>query len=275
MPSAMRPRRSYFVCTTPRSGSTLFCEGLAATGIAGRPAEPFEALRGTDLPRQPQEYFGERLTPGIEALLPRSEQQPAPELAAAGTYRDYLAWAVPRGTTPNGVFGSKLMWGYFGEFVQRLRELDGDDSPPLTVLERWFGDVRFVRVMRPDKIGQAVSLWKAIQTQAWRAGGPARAAAEPVFHFGAIHHLIGHLSEHERRWTQLFSDAGLEPLLITYDQVVGDWDGTLRRTLAHLGVDADIALPAPALDRQADARSRDWVQRYLVERERQAATAEA
>ena len=74
------PAESVFVCATPRSGSTLFCEALSATGVAGRPAEYFEALRGTDLPRQPQEYFDE-LTPELESLLPRFDQQPAPELA--------------------------------------------------------------------------------------------------------------------------------------------------------------------------------------------------
>src|SRR6201991_2549603 len=52
-----QPNRSYLVCATPRSGSTLLCEALKSTGVAGRPEEYFEALRNTGRPRRPQEYF--------------------------------------------------------------------------------------------------------------------------------------------------------------------------------------------------------------------------
>ena len=49
--------RSYLVCATPRSGSTLVCQALKETGIAGRPEEYFEALRHSGRPRRPEEYF--------------------------------------------------------------------------------------------------------------------------------------------------------------------------------------------------------------------------
>ena len=55
--SEMSDPRPYFVCTTPRSGSTVLCEALTLTGVAGRPAEYFEALVHSNLPRQPHEYF--------------------------------------------------------------------------------------------------------------------------------------------------------------------------------------------------------------------------
>src|ERR1700759_375295 len=51
------PNRAYLVCATPRSGSTLLCELLRSTGVAGRPLEHFEVLRATGVPRQPREYF--------------------------------------------------------------------------------------------------------------------------------------------------------------------------------------------------------------------------
>ena len=49
--------KSYVVCATPRSGSTLLCALLAGTGVAGNPEEYFERLWRTGLPRQPREYF--------------------------------------------------------------------------------------------------------------------------------------------------------------------------------------------------------------------------
>ena len=46
-------RRSYLVCATQRSGSTLLCELLKDTGVAGRPEEYFEAMRDTGVPPHP------------------------------------------------------------------------------------------------------------------------------------------------------------------------------------------------------------------------------
>ena len=53
----MTPERSYLVCATPRSGSTMVCKALWETGVAGRPEEYYEALLHSGGPRKPEEYF--------------------------------------------------------------------------------------------------------------------------------------------------------------------------------------------------------------------------
>ena len=45
-----RSTKSYLVCATPRSGSTLLCALLEGTGVAGRPKEYFERLRALGAP---------------------------------------------------------------------------------------------------------------------------------------------------------------------------------------------------------------------------------
>ena len=60
---------SYLVCATERSGSTLLCELLAGTGVAGRPEEYFEFLNATGRARQPREYFPDDATRSILELL--------------------------------------------------------------------------------------------------------------------------------------------------------------------------------------------------------------
>ena len=78
---------SYLVCATPRSGSTLLCEGLKATGVAGRPEEYFEALRQTGRPRQPRQYFADRDDPSLGGLLPNSSPtHPSPPTGRAGPH---------------------------------------------------------------------------------------------------------------------------------------------------------------------------------------------
>ena len=85
------------------------------------------------------------------------------------TYDQYLAWALREGTTPNGVFGAKLMWGYLGDFAQLLRGIEGMAGRPLPeLLARAFPGLRYVQITRQNKVRQAVSLWKAVQTQAWK-----------------------------------------------------------------------------------------------------------
>jgi LPS sulfotransferase NodH len=264
--------RPYFVCTTPRSGSTLLCEALGLTGVAGRPAEYFEALAHSNLPRQPHEYFEGVGDPLIMALLPAGRTcEVVPELAQARDYRQYLDWVREVATTPNGVLGAKLMWGHLTDLVERL---DGDPGAPLRVLEAEFPGARYVRVLRTNKARQAISLWKALQTQRWRDDGDARwmEEREPVYHFGAIDHLVTQLNCHEAAWDELFRRAGIEPLTITFDEVADDLPGAVQSVLSLLRVDPRGVAPVlPGMRRQADVSSLEWLQRYTEDRDRQRA----
>ena len=61
------------------------------------------------------------------------------------------------------------MWGYFGEFVSLLRNIPAYRDVPLAeLMPAVFPDLTFVRVVRANKVRQAVSLWKAVQTATWR-----------------------------------------------------------------------------------------------------------
>ena len=144
---------SYLVCATERSGSTLLCELLAGTGVAGRPEEYFEFLNASGRVRQPREYFADAADPSILELL-----APARAAAAgASPWAERLAAARERGTTPNGVFGAKMMWAYLGDFLAH-----GEPEEQL-------GPLRWVHVERRDTLAQAISLWRAVQTAQWRA----------------------------------------------------------------------------------------------------------
>jgi LPS sulfotransferase NodH len=261
--------RPYFICTTPRSGSTLLCEALALTGVAGRPAEYFEALSHSNLPRQPHEYFDGATDPLVAALLPAAPTGAVPpELVEACSYADYLDWVRAGGTTPNRVFGAKLMWGHLADLIARL---GGDREHPFDTLAGEFPGARYVRVLRSNKPRQAISLWKALQTQRWRDDGVDGASVErvPEYHFGAIDHLVGQLAEHEAAWDGAFERAGIEPLVLTFDEIADDLPGAVRRVLDFVGVDArGVAPVTPAMRRQADLSSLEWLERFEADRER-------
>jgi trehalose 2-sulfotransferase len=272
----MKPMLSYLVCATPRSGSTLLCHELDQTGLAGHPQEYFEALRRSGLPRRPREYFDPERHPNIvERLAFREMLEGAPKpnpLWHPDTYDQYLAWALQEGTTPNGVFGAKLMWGYLGDFGELLRGIDGMGGRPLPeLLARAFPGLRYVQITRRDKVRQAVSLWKAVQTQKWQrdaaadGGESGERLPEPVFSFRAINYLIRQLTAHDASWDAYFLGLGYEPLKVTYEELAESTDAVVRNVLDHLGVvaPADLQIGAPRLSVQADETSERWVARVL------------
>ena len=252
------PIRSYFVCATPRSGSTVLCRSLAATGVAGRPEEYFERLRHSGLPREPREYFEGRDDPGVLELLPPSRTGDP----AASELDRVLPDCLARGTTPNGVFGAKLMWGYFDDLLARLGTTP--DGPAVETLEARFGPLGWIHVTRADKIAQAVSLWRAVQTRAWSATDNPQ--TEPVYDARGIAHLRDLLIEEDAAWRRWFEEKGVRPLVVGYERFAADHTATLRGVLAHLGLEVE-RIPDPPMDRQGDARSDRWVARFNEEKE--------
>jgi LPS sulfotransferase NodH len=283
----MQPDRSYLVCATPRSGSTLVCHALGETGVAGRPEEYFEALRHSGRPRRPEEYFlgveDQSIRDHLGERSVGSDPQPRSPLWSRAAYDRYLEWAFETGTTENGVFGAKLMWGYFGEFVSLLRNIpEYRDVPLAELMPAVFPDLTFVRVVRANKVRQAVSLWKAVQTATWREDQASAKAASVEedgsppyrsfveahrpqlrFHYRAIDHLLEHLLIEEASWDAFFEHSGIKPILVLYENFAADYEASTLNLLDRL----DLACPEgfefePRMKKQSDRVNDDWTNRY-------------
>ncbi|HEX7289934.1 MAG TPA: Stf0 family sulfotransferase [Conexibacter sp.] len=265
------PDLAYVVCATPRSGSTLLCEMLRATGVAGNPREHFERLRHSGLPRQPREYLAGVGDPSVlELLAPLAPGRPDDEPAVA-----WRARIVDVGQTPNGVWGGKLMWGHVADLLARARALDGLGRADLAdALRALLGDVRFVLVTRADTVSQAVSLWRAVQTRRWRAdAGAPRRPHEAVYHFAAIDHLVAQLEADEAAWRAWFdalpTGPGL-PLELSYETIDAEPRAAVERVLGCCGI-THTPVGEPPLRHQRDAQSQEWVARYRVDKREAAA----
>jgi trehalose 2-sulfotransferase len=262
--------RAYLICSTPRSGSSLLCEALTNTGVAGRPDEYFQERRPGTLPVGPREYFEDGGPLDVSALL--SDASP-PKVSAEhdprrfASYSGYLEWAIGRGATANGVFGAKVMWGSFPGLLSRLRDLPGrDDLPAADLLDSVFPDVRYVWMTRADKVRQAVSLWRALQTWTWRHDDTPL-DTEPVYSFEAIDHLVDQVLRHERAWRDFFTESGIEPHTVVYERLADAYEETALEALEEL----DIAVPSDLrfqrrLQRQADELNEEWVARFRADR---------
>jgi trehalose 2-sulfotransferase len=264
-------RRSYLVCATQRSGSTLLCELLKETGVAGRPEEYFEAMRDTGVPPHPGDFLAGLPRTGL-GIRDDPEPPEAPAYSALTgvvDYREHLRRTFERGTTPNGVFGAKLMFNQLGELqalAGQLPEYAGLGSGAL--LERLFRGPRYVWVSRRDTVRQAVSMFKALQTRSWRSGAAGGERPAPEYLFEGIDHLARRFTADDEGWRACFSRHDITPLRLSYeDDLERDPDGTVRRVLEWIGVSPPPGWTArEPTRRQSDATSEQWVAAYHRDR---------
>jgi trehalose 2-sulfotransferase len=261
--------RSYVVCTTPRSGSTLLCELLKSTGVAGAPEEYFEARAATGVPPHPGDYLAglPRTGAGIRDDQTPPEAPSYSDLRGTDDYREHLRRTFAQGTTANGVFGAKLM---FRQLIE-LEELTGvvPDYRGLrgaALIDALLHDPLYVWMRRRDKVRQAISLWRALQTRAWRSEAQRSPGERPVLYysFDGIDHLVQALAADDRGWERFFVNAGIEPLTVLYEEdVEPDRTGTVLRVLERLGIDPPAGWEAPEpIARQADSLNDDWAAAY-------------
>jgi len=141
--------KAYFICATPRSGSTMLCELLSLTGVAGHPNEWM-----------------------LEMLAPLAEEM----FGIAVPFQDpsYFAALRQKAITPNRIFAAKLMWPTFQQLLNGGLWGLPVAQPPFR--DAWtFSDVGFVRIIREDELLQAVSMLLAIRTDYWqRMEAPSR-----------------------------------------------------------------------------------------------------
>lgn len=276
MPSDLTPSLHYIVAATPRSGSTLLCELLKGSGVAGQPNEDFQALRSTSRSRQPRQYFEGIDAPFLGKLAPTDPGTPETDEEFAAK----LAASKEASTTPNGVYGTKVMWGYFDDLAARLSTLPGlAGASRNEALAQTFPALRFVQIQRADKVGQAISLWTAVQTLSWRDEGDGKHdgkfhAVEPFYDFDAIDHLVRLQTEHEDQWTAWLDAQSAFPVFrVVYEELAEAPQERVREVVEWLGVPGgdDATIPAPKMRRQSNGRSAEWGARYREERDAKAA----
>ncbi|MFA5711072.1 Stf0 family sulfotransferase [Mycolicibacterium sp.] len=256
---------AYLVLASQRSGSTLLVESLRATGVAGEPQEFFQYLPHTSMSPQPREWFADIEDPTILTLLDPLVEG-TPDLAPAEIWRDYIRTV---GRTPNGTWGGKLMWNQVPLLLQRAKNLpDRSGEGLLPAIRDVVGsDPVLVHVYRPDVVSQAVSFWRAVQTRVWRGRPDPVRDARAEYHAGAIAHVVTMLRAQDDGWRNWFVEEDVHPIEVPYPVLWRNLTQTVGTVLEALGEDPGLA-PPPVLERQADQRSDEWVERYRADAER-------
>ena len=246
----MTPYTGYILCTSPRSGSTLLCTLLEATGIAGAPESLF--------------YL-----PDLEDWRQRLGVPPVPgerDLLTA-----LIAAALHHGRAGTGIFALRQQRHSFAFLCAKLALLYPQEPTDLARLQRAFGKLLFLHLTRQDKVAQAVSFLKAEQTGLWHVAPDGSdyertGQGEPAYDGDAIRAKVEMLTAYDSDWTAWFHQQGIEPLRLAYHELSAAPAATLRRVLESLELDPQAADGIePGVRKMADARSQDWIARFRAE----------
>ncbi|MEJ6478003.1 MAG: Stf0 family sulfotransferase, partial [Octadecabacter sp.] len=248
---------SYVICTVPRSGSTMLCKMLGATGVAGLPESYFHGPTVADWMR------------GIDLTATGTE-----------TLADIFAAVRDLGTAGTGVFGLRMQRGSFTHFREQARTLYTDAQTDRALFQAAFGDVLFIHLTRRDRLEQAISWVMASQTGLWHRSADGTELerltepALPAFDADEIAAQMARLSRLDAEWDHWFAAEGITPHPIAYEDLAHDPRGELGAVLGALGLDCTIAENiAPATARLANATSLEWSVRFLAARSKNTGAA--
>jgi LPS sulfotransferase NodH/2-polyprenyl-3-methyl-5-hydroxy-6-metoxy-1,4-benzoquinol methylase len=222
-------RKAYFVASSYRSGSTYLCWRLWETGLLGAPAEALNPMVG------------------LRLLTNRFKTTSA---------ADYITKLLAHRTSRNGVFGMKAHFHHFEAFLK--------DYPALLEV---LSPLTFIYINRSDKVAQAVSMAKALQTNWWSSRSEEGPAPPLQYDRDLIANCLKEIEVQDLAWPRWFEARNITPHRLTYEALTADADETVRSIVELLGVQNDepteVHVP-PAL-KQGDETNEEWIERFRLE----------
>ena len=201
----VKPKQTYAIVSTPRSGSTLLCDALISTGLAGFPKEH---LRDPSL----------TLARYCNFSLDR-----------------YMKSIMSLHLTSNLVFGTK----FISHFIERHQKISNGKFNPLFYISK------YIYLIRKDKVAQAVSLFLAQKSGTWRVVEEKKLMtyekqiSENVItdsDIETVHSLYNRLTNEEKYLEQILEQNNISPLIITYENLEKDISGGIIHILCYLNI---------------------------------------
>ena len=224
----------YLICSTPRSGSTLLTDYLFASGVAG----------------VPMEYMNDSLLMAFSERIGRK----ITDLA------DYLKQIEKLRVSEHGVFGMKA---HFRQTFTILRSQE-----LLSQFLRRFN--RIIRIVRRNKLAQAISTYKAMESGFWTYRHEELSAKvdQPIIPYNPVkiaEALFSSLNE-ENGWVEALRYSGQEALIVYYEDLVAFPQDTLEKVFSFLNI--PVLLPIrieSSMRKQSDGLNMKFYARFLSE----------
>jgi LPS sulfotransferase NodH/SAM-dependent methyltransferase len=222
-------RKSFIIASLPRSGSQFLSGELWKTGLLGAPCE---------------------------YLFPAYDMRPMMNRLRATSPVDYIAKLIACRTSPNGLFGMNVHIQHFLPFLRGCPDLL-ETLAPLT----------FIYSTRRDKVAQAVSMAKALQTNTWTSQQTKLNPPEPRYIRDLIEKCIEDLNQQEQEWEDWFASNNATPFRLEYEDLARDRPGTIQTIIDLLGAQNDVpaSVELPPVERQSDGTNKEWIMRFKAE----------
>lgn len=234
-----------FVCTTPRTGSSMLRGDIRSTNAMGDPREWFNMGPGGRYEKSSDEWA-----------------------VPAGDLDAYIAAIREHTATPNGVVGVKIFELHLSQLVKRGMLPAGPGR--LRALAERFGssDPVIVRLSRDNKLRQAISFVKARQTGKWGSQGEAKRQGK--YDRKAIESAIYELIERENLWDRELEASGYSAdVTLVYETLQNQRSEAILSIARALGLpDAETVVgerdtDSARLERQANDETEAWIDRFI------------
>jgi LPS sulfotransferase NodH len=226
------PQKNYVIIFTARSGSSWLTNVLSETRQLGFP----------------EEY----LNPSFVRGVAKAVNSTVPEEFIAGLQR--------RRQSPNGVFGLEA------------RALDIEAFGAACFYATIGRNAVFFNLWRSNIVAQAVSLFRAVQTQQFHIKEGEAALPPPAYETKGIGHWMIHLTRQENANLEMLQHRRCSFFNLCYEEMVKDRGRTLRLFARELGVellaDTRAGLVEPSLARISDDWNHESEMRFRAEAEK-------
>jgi len=239
------PEKSYIICATERTGSTVFCDLLSQTGLAGRPDEHFNDLLHFMVDNGNIDYYG-----FIRALIVNT-------------------------MTPNRIFGTKMHRFMYRRFEKTMKKVVGDEKLKSKALIRSIlPEPKYIYLIRRDRVRQGISLWKGHKTDLWHVSDNNNLGEkkEPEYDFFEISKDIRIIERQHSSWCKFFRKNRIRPLVVEYEDMINDFNGTCVKVLDYIGVSLpdNFVIPTPFSKKMANAFTEKCYQRFVDDKRKEA-----
>jgi LPS sulfotransferase NodH len=160
--------------------------------------------------------------------------------------------------------GFKVMWSHLRRTLEVSARRGSHGKVKTTDLEKRLAeDTRFIWLRRRDRERQAISLTKAIQSNAWRSGDEQEFQGQYVYDFPGIAWRLHEIRRQETGWQAFFERHSCEALTLYYEDYLTHLEGTVRRIGDWLGVPCEYTVQGDSeYQRQSSSLNEEWLRRY-------------
>lgn len=238
--------KSYFICSTPRTGSTFLCSLLKSTQVSGCPESYF---RSQDLDRWADKWQKDQY------------------LKDKYNFIDYIQASFQVGSTNNNVYASRIMWGTLDELINQIRlHLSVADKSDYDILEKAFKNIKFIYLFREDVVAQAVSRLRAEQTNIWHVSKDKKESLindSLQYDFFKIKEFVEEAQSHNMAWVDWFKHNQIKPFRLSYESLIQSTESEIRNILKFLDIKDYNPMSLDVENEiMSDALSTEWISKF-------------